>query len=278
MADISTKFFSFRGRVFSILAGMLLFLSPFALIPQLAGEVNMCGVVCPRMFFTLPAGGLVAGFGRAIAAEWFGVGLVLLILTVTFFLGRLWCGRLCPIGGSTELASRLVPGRFKINFSGLHAPAFRYAYLFIFVAGAWLGLGAIACKLCNFRVIPFLFGAPFVPGYRTYLLSSAGLAGLFTVCLAGVFARGGRAYCNLLCPVGAFDGLVNHVSAKLPFTSKVRTDLNRCTGCGACVGSCMVWALELGGDRKIHRDQTSCMSCRECAGSCPQEAIRYGKL
>lgn len=278
MADISTKLLSSRGRVFTILAGMLLFLSPFALLPQLAGEVNMCGAVCPRMFFILPAGGLAAGFGRAFAAAWFGVALVGLILAVTFLLGRLWCGRFCPIGGSAELVSRAVPERLKLNFAGLHAPAFRYAYLFIFVAGAWLGIGGIACKLCNFRVIPFLFGAPFVPGYQTYLLSSAGLAGLLTVCLTGFLAKGGRAYCNLLCPVGALDGIMNHLGAKLPFTSKVRTDLDRCNGCGACVGSCMVWALEVGGDHKIRRDQTSCMSCKECVGSCPQEAIRYGRL
>jgi len=264
-------------RYIYILGGMALFLSPFAVIPQLAGEVNMCGAVCPRMFFTLSPKGIVGGFISGVQAEWFGVALVGLILLTTFFMGRLWCSHLCPVGGTTEVVSSSIPRWLKINFSFMHAPAFRYAYLIVFVAGTLMGLGSIACKLCNFRVIPFLAGSPFVPGYRTYLLSSVGLAGLLTVSVTGFFAKGGRAYCNLLCPVGALDSVVNYISAKLGFTRKVRTDIDKCNGCGTCVSACMVWALELGEDEKIKRDQASCMSCKECVKVCPQEAIKYGK-
>lgn len=278
MADISIKSIRPRWRTLTILAGMLLFLSPFALIPQLAGEVNMCGAVCPRMFFIIPAGELAAGFRKSFSAEWFGVGLVGLILGVTAFFGRLWCGHLCPIGGAAELGSRAAPKRLKLDFSDLHAPAFRYAYFSLFVAGTALGLGGISCKLCNFRIIPFLAGSPFVPGYRTYLLSSIGLAGLATMLVTGFLARGGRAYCNLLCPIGALDGLMNFISDQLPFARRMRVDEHKCTGCGACTRSCMVWALEVRADRKVHRDQLSCMSCGECEGSCPRGALRYGKL
>jgi ferredoxin-type protein NapH len=265
-------------RYLTILIGKALFLAPFAVGPQIAGEVNMCGTVCPRMFFTLAPAGIIDGFKHNIQAEWFGASLVGLILLVTIFMGRMWCSHLCPIGGTAELVSRAVPERFKIRFSFMHAPAFRYAYLFVFVAGATLGIGGIACKLCNFRVIPFMAGSPFVPGYRTYLLSSAGLAGMFIVSLTGFLAKGGRAYCNLLCPVGGLDSIANYVSSKIGFTRKVRTDLTKCNGCGKCAQACMVWALELDKSRMlIKRDQSSCMSCKECIGVCPQEAIRYGR-
>ncbi len=263
-------------RRLTILAGMALFLAPFAAIPQMAGEVNLCGAVCPRMFFIFSPAGILSGFGSGLRAEWFGAALVGLILLATFFAGRLWCSRLCPVGGTTELVSRGLPAGFKLSFSTLHAPAFRYAYLFVFVTGAWLGIGSIACTLCNFRIIPFLAGAPFVPAYRTYLSSSVGLAGLLFVAATGFFAKGGRAYCNLLCPVGALDGAVNFLSEKWGFTRKVRMDPARCSGCGKCVGACMVWALELEAGGTIRRDQTSCMSCRECVKVCPREAIRYG--
>jgi ferredoxin len=280
MQDTSTKpgplGWLYGRRRFTILAGMLLFLAPFAFIPQLAGEVNMCGAVCPRMFFILPAGDIAAGLSRAVSAEWFGVGLVGAILGATLLFGRLWCGRFCPIGGTAELVSRLVPDRLKLNYSAVKAPAFRYAYFAIFVAGTWLGLGGISCKLCNFRVIPFLAGAPFVPGYRTYLLSSIGLAGLLTVLASGFLARGGRAYCNLLCPVGALDGLMNFLGSRLPFARRMRVDERLCVGCGVCTDSCMVWALEVPGT-KLKRDQLSCMSCGECERACPLGAIGYGK-
>ncbi|MCB4791472.1 MAG: 4Fe-4S binding protein [Elusimicrobia bacterium] len=264
-------------RYLTILTGMFLFLSPFAVIPQLAGEVNLCGAVCPRMFFILSPSGITKGLLNGISADWFGAGLVGLILTVTFFFGRLWCGRFCPIGGTSELASRLIPKKLHINYSFLNAPSFRYAYLFIFIAGALIGIGGISCKLCNFRVIPFLAGSPFVPGYRTYLMSSIGLAGIFTVSAAGFFADRGRAYCNLLCPVGALDGIMNFFSSKLGFTLKTRTDLAKCNGCGICTPSCMVWALEVGENKKLKRDQSSCMSCGECVKVCPRKAIRYAR-
>ncbi|MBI4689710.1 MAG: 4Fe-4S binding protein [Nitrospirae bacterium] len=183
-------------RYLTILIGMVLFLSPFAVIPQIAGEVNMCGTVCPRMFFILSPTGIVSGIKNNIQAMWFGASLVGVILLITFFMGRLWCSHFCPIGGTSEIVSRFIPERLKINLSFMHAPSFRYAYLFVFVAGSLIGIGGIACKLCNFRVIPFMAGSPFVPGYRTYLLSSAGIAGLFTMALTGFFAKNGRHYCN----------------------------------------------------------------------------------
>lgn len=280
MKDTLTKKRSLSARHITILIGMALFLSPFAVIPQAVGEVNLCGVVCPRMFFILsPAGpgGIIGGLRNNTQAMWFGASLVGLILLTTFFAGRLWCSHFCPIGGTTELVSRGVPGRLTTSFSFLHAPAFRYCYLFVFIAGAVLGVGSIACKLCNFRVIPFLIGSPFVPAYRTYLLSSVGLAGIAAVSLTGFFARGGRAYCNLLCPVGALDSVVNYLGEKIGFTRKVRTDPSRCNGCGSCIDACMVWALERTGSRGIKRDQASCMCCKECIKACPQGAIRYGK-
>ncbi|MBI5624064.1 MAG: 4Fe-4S binding protein [Elusimicrobia bacterium] len=264
-------------RRWTIAAGMVLFLSPLALVPQLVGEVNMCGAVCPRLFMIIPSSGVLAGLRDKVAAEWFGASLVAVSLLVTFFLGRLWCGHLCPIGGASEYVSRLVPRRLRISFAFLAAPWFRYAYFAVFVAGVWLGIGAIGCKLCNYRIIPFLAGAPFVPGYRTYLLSSVGLAGLMTVVLTGFLADGGRAYCSLLCPVGALDGIVNALSAKLGWTAKTRTDPELCVGCGECVKACMVSALELDDECKSRRDQSSCMSCKECVKVCAHGAIRYGR-
>ncbi|MDI6744056.1 MAG: 4Fe-4S binding protein [Thermodesulfovibrionales bacterium] len=199
---------------------MLIFLPPFSAIPKTAGEVNMCGAVCPRMFFIFSPKGVWSGFVNNISSMWFGVALVSSILVVTIFFGRLWCSHLCPVGGASELGSKGIPDKLKINFSFMNAPAFRYGYLFVYIAGAVIGIGSIACKLCNFRVIPFWAGAPFVPAYQTYLLTSMGIAGLLTVGLTGFFAKGGRGYCNLLCPVGALDSVANYLGSRLGFTKK----------------------------------------------------------
>ncbi len=270
------------ARYLLMLAGIALFLPPLSFIPQTAGEVNMCGAVCPKMFFILPPRGILNGLANNIQSMWFGAALVGVILMITLFFGRLWCSHICPIGGASEIVSRGIPGKLKIDFSFINAPAFRYGYLFIFIAGAFIGIGNIACKLCNFRVIPFLAGSPFIPAYRTYLMTSMGLAGLLAISITGFFARGGRAYCNLLCPVGALDSIVNGLNAKLGFAKKVKTDISRCTGCGRCVEACGVWALSLDKarneyPRRVRRDGLSCISCRECERVCPEGAIRYGR-
>lgn len=267
-----------KKRYIFMVLGIALFLPPLSILPQAAGEVNMCGAVCPRMFFILPAKDMWTGFINNIQSMWLGVTLVGMILIVTLFFGRLWCSHFCPVGGVTELGSKFIPKWLKIDFSFVNAPAFRYGYLVVYIAGALIGIGNIACRLCNFRVIPFLIGSPFVPAYRTYFTTSMGLAGLMTVGLLGFVTKGGRGYCNLICPVGALDSVLNAVSAKLSFTNRVRTDMSRCNGCGRCVDSCIVWALKLDGGQKIKRDLFSCMSCRECEKVCPNGAISYERV
>lgn len=263
-------------RLIFIALGMAVFLPPLSVIPQIAGEVNMCGAVCPRMFFIIPVNGW-SGFVNGISSAWFGVGLVSAILAVTIFFGRIWCSHLCPIGGATEIVSKGIPKKLKMDFSFMNAPAFRYGYLFIYIAGAVVGIGSIACKLCNFRVLPFLAGSPFVPAYRTYLLTTMGIAGLLTIGLTGFFAKGGRSYCNLLCPIGALDSIANYLGSKLAFTKKMKTDISRCSGCGRCIDSCMVWAIRMDENLKAKIGQASCMSCRKCEKVCPKGAISYGR-
>lgn len=274
MADIIKR----NKRFIFIVLGIMIFLPPLSMLPQIAGEVNMCGAACPRMFFIVSQKGVVNGFVGSINSMWFGVALVSSILAVTIFFGRLWCSHLCPVGGASELGSKGIPDKLKINFSFMNAPAFRYGYLFVYIAGAVIGIGSIACKLCNFRVIPFLAGAPFVPAYRTYLLTSMGIAGLLTLSLTGFFAKGGRGYCNLLCPVGALDSVVNFLGSKLGFVKRMKTNVSRCNGCGTCIDSCMVWAIKMDENRKAKRNDLSCMSCRECEKVCPEGAINYGKV
>ncbi|MBI3592895.1 MAG: 4Fe-4S binding protein [Nitrospirae bacterium] len=202
-----------KRRYFFMIMGIALFLPPLSMIPQFAGEVNMCGAACPRMFFIIPSNGGAGGLLNNISSMWFGAALVSAILLSTLFLGRLWCSHVCPAGGISELANRGIPDKLKMQFSFINAPAFRYGYLFVYIAGALIGIGSIACKLCNFRVIPFLAGSPFVPAYRTYLVTSMGLAGLALVGTLALAVKGGIKRdqfsciscreCEKACPEGA---------------------------------------------------------------------------
>ncbi len=261
-------------RTLLLVLGMVVFLPPLALLLQVGGEVNLCGAWCPRMFFVWRSDSTLATFVAGMARSMAGVGLVVAVLATTLLFGRHWCSHLCPVGGPLELGGRLVPRRLRIDFSTVPAPTFRHAYLAVYLVAPALGLGSLCCSYCNFAAVPRLFGAAFSAADLAYFLRVQGVVNLALLIVLGVLARGGRAYCNLLCPVGAVDALVNRLGDRLG--RRVRIDRTRCTDCGSCEASCPTWAISpRNGETTI--DQLSCIPCRRCVDACPEGAIGYGR-
>jgi len=52
----------------------------------------------------------------------------------------------------------------------------------------------------------------------------------------------------------------------------VKVDVDKCTGCGACVDVCPNDALVLEGD-KIKVDEPNCIDCGVCVDECPVDAL-----
>jgi ferredoxin-type protein NapH len=263
-----------RHRTRIMAASVVASLPPLALVFQPTGDVGFCGGWCPRMFWTWRQGQSLADWLLGLARAPFGVALVLALLAVTWLVGRAWCSHLCPVGGVMELVSRAVPDRLKLDFGGVPAAPVRYGYLAVYLAAPALGVGSLCCSYCNFAAVPRLFGAAFSGADLAYFMRTAGLVNLGLVVVLGFLARGGRAYCNLLCPVGALDSLVSR--AGLTRGKRVRVLASKCTGCGTCATVCPTWALSNTHD-KAQLDALSCLTCRECEQLCPEEAIRYGK-
>jgi ferredoxin-type protein NapH len=268
----ATSFWA-RHRTWMLVGGIVLFLPPLAVLVQLTADVNLCGRWCPRMFFVWREGTSAAAFLAGFVRSYMGVTLVVAILATTFALGRYWCSHLCPVAGPLELGSNLVPSSLKLDFSKTPAPSFRYAYLSVFMIAPAVGIGSLCCSYCNFAAVPRLFGTLFSQGDLMYFLRFQGVVNLGLLLVLGVFARGGRAYCNLLCPIGALDALSNRIGAR--FGRRMHIDQSRCTNCGDCARVCPTWAIETEGRTTI--DQLSCMPCRLCQDRCPTQAIFYGK-
>ena len=262
-----------RYRYWIMGAGAILFLPPLSFLFQFTGDSNFCGSWCPRMFMVWRQGATLGSFLAGLLRSYMGVALVFSVLIATLFVGRYWCSHLCPIGGIMELGSRLVPRKLQLDFSRVPAAPFRYGYLAVYFIAPLIGLGSLCCNYCNFAVVPRLFGAAFSSADLAYFLRTAGLINLGLLLVLGFFARGGRAYCNLLCPVGALDALVNRFRGSLG--RRVQVDASQCDGCNLCKNACPTWAIEVDGTAKI--DQLSCMPCRICEEKCPQGAISYGK-
>ena len=265
--------FLVRHRYWMMAASAILFLPPLSYLFQLTGDHNFCGTWCPKMFMIWREGMTLDQYFAGWSRAYMGVGLVFGMLVTTLLLGRYWCSHVCPVGGITELGSRLVPQSLKIDFSRIPASPFRYGFLAVYFAAPLLGIGNLCCRYCNFAAIPRLFGAAFSEADMVYFLRTAGLINLALLAALGFFALGGRAYCNLLCPLGALDALSNRLGFR--FGKRMRVEAANCNGCGDCATVCPTWSIDVNGSAAI--DPLSCMPCRICETACPGEAIHYGR-
>lgn len=194
-------------------------------------------------------------------------------ITVTFFFGPLFCGKLCFAGAFTEYCSRLLPDRFKIKWHKILPPIpVRYGFLCGYFMAPILS-SSICCSFCNFSFMQRLLTGGFF-GDIGVLTSSAILTFLIWMLLFGIFNQGGRGFCNYMCPIGALQNLIYFFSSKLKFTYKITISNEKCVKCGNCVDTCPMGALSFHSNvltyNKLH-----CITCKQCCGECPTKALAY---
>lgn len=199
----------------------------------------------------------------------------ILLLIVAFFLGPLFCGKLCPAGAFTEYLSKLVPERLQINWSNyVEIAPLRYGMLAGYVLAPFFGV-ALACSYCNYFLFD-LFANYYIHGYFISLTSSLILTAFLWAIVFGIFTKGGRGYCNFMCPVGAVQNLFHYLGSRLGFTLRMQINQEKCIGCGRCKKRCPMEAIyDEAGRPKI--SVHNCIICGCCAKGCPMQAITYGR-
>ncbi|BAU27304.1 4Fe-4S binding protein [Aneurinibacillus soli] len=257
--------------------GCLLFYAPFALFNK--GIAWVLGDKAdPNIHSTCFRIPIVELFTRGkfdIMSAW---GLSLTILFVSALLvGPFFCGRLCTAGALGEYMSRLVSDKAKIDWTRYVNPApLRYGFFAGFVI-APVVTGALNCAYCSYgfferMITGGIWGDIGALGSSTILTAGLWL-GLF-----GVFTKGGRGYCNFMCPVGAAQSFLHSIGARLPFTYKLKYKKSACISCAGCVKACPMGALKLndGKGNGISYSIHNCITCRQCTSACPTGAISYG--
>lgn len=221
-------------------------------------------------------------------------GIVLGLILLTLLLGRLYCSVICPLGVFQDVISWISGKRKskKRRFAySKEKKWLRYFFLGLFVATMALGGGAIGALLAPYSAFGRIASSFFVPVYRlannclAYLAERADsyafyavdvqitsvatlIVAIVTLLVILVLAwRGGRTYCNTICPVGTVLGYLAKYSYLKPVIDK-----SQCINCGLCSRTCKSSCI----DSKNHAiDYSRCVACMNCIESCNKGAIKY---
>lgn len=265
-------------RLPGYLFGILLFYAPFTLWVTVLGKIlgDNAGANIHSTCLRIQLTDIFGGSGFKVLTV-YGLSFII-VSSVAFIAGPMFCGRLCPAGAVSEYLSHLVPDRFKIDWTRWVDPTgIRYGFLIGYLAAPFAG-GSIACALCAYSMLERIVSGNLWSA-SGFLSSSAIITAFLWLGLFGLFTKGGRGYCTFMCPVGAWQSALHAIGARLPFTFKLRYAPTRCTNCATCVGECPARALSQSGDqdRPIVYNRHSCITCRQCVAVCAAGALSYGR-
>lgn len=241
---------------------LLFFLGITLLLLGGAGVLHRCLGWMPKIQF-LPA----------VMALNFGVIALLVILTLVF--GRLYCSVICPLGVFQDLIARsgivVRKDRRPYHFRKGH-PWLRYGTWVLFILALVAGVHALVALLAPYsaygRMVANLLG-PLLRGFdsQPWILSSTLVAAGTLILIVALSWKGGRTWCNEICPVGTTLGFLSRFSLLRPLI-----DADKCKDCRACERQCKASCIDI----NTHSiDASRCVTCFNCLGACKFDALHY---
>ncbi|HCO66410.1 MAG TPA: ferredoxin [Dysgonomonas sp.] len=222
------------------------------------------------------------------------VAVIVGLIVITLIFGRIYCSVICPLGIFQDGVSNISARRKKKKRRFRYSPSkswLRYGVLALFVVSMVLGISAVVSILDPYAAYGRIASSFFTPIYRLGNNLLAAIAeradsyafystevwikswitfaiAVVTLVAIGILAwRHGRTYCNTICPVGTFLGLLSKYSLfRISFAE------SKCTQCKMCERSCKASCININ-DMTI--DHSRCVTCFNCIGKCKSGGIQY---
>ena len=215
---------------------------------------------------------------------------VVALIALTLVFGRIYCSVICPLGVFQDLLARLRRKKNKYSYSK-EVKWLRYPVLAVFVLAGVAGIGSLFQLLAPYsaygRIATMIFQpiwklgnnllammAERMDSYAFYTIDTwmrslpvLIIAAVTLVVLVVLAWRGGRTYCNTICPVGTILSFFARFS-----WLKIRFDEEKCKNCSLCSKNCKAACI----DFKTHTvDYSRCVACGNCIDSCKFDALKY---
>jgi len=216
------------------------------------------------------------------------VVVALLLLTLVF--GRIYCSIICPLGVFQDILARFHRKKNHYSYSK-EVRWLRYPVLVVFIIAAVAGIGSLFQLLAPYSAYGRIATMIFQPVWKfgnnvlaviaeradSYAFYSVDvwmkslpvfiIAAVTLVVLFVLAWRGGRTYCNTICPVGT----ILSFFARFSFL-KIHFDTDKCKNCSMCSKNCKAACI----DYKNHTvDYSRCVVCGNCIDSCKFGALKY---
>lgn len=218
------------------------------------------------------------------------VGVIVALIALTLVFGRIYCSVICPLGVLQDVLARFHRKKNKYSYSK-EVRWLRYPVLAVFVIAGLAGIGSLFQLLAPYssygRIATMIF-QPIWKGcnnllamaaehYESYAFYSIDtwvrsmpvliIAAITLVVLFVLAWRGGRTYCNTICPVGTILSFFSRFS-----WLKVHFDTDKCKNCSMCSKNCKAACI----DYKTHTvDYSRCVVCGNCIDKCKFGALSY---
>ncbi len=196
-----------------------------------------------------------------------------LMFLSSLFLGRLWCGWVCPGGGMQEIVE-------PVNGNPVRGRRMDWIKWLIWVP--WISLIAwLVIRAGGYRTVNLLYdtqggisvaGTPDRPIFIAYIIYYM-VVGLL-VGLAIFFGR--RAGCHSICWMAPFMMIGRWLRNRFGWPSlRLKADTASCSDCKKCTSNCPM-SLDVNAMVQLGKMENSeCILCGTCVDNCSKHAIHY---
>lgn len=187
---------------------------------------------------------------------------------LSIFLGRVWCGYLCPAGGLQECAMRVKDNAAKAGWRN----NIKFVIWILWMAGVvtTFVLGKNDYKIDFFYMTDHGISITEVYNYVIYY-------GVILLLVAPALIHGRRAACHYICWMAPFMIIGSKIGQLLHVPQlHMEADKSKCVSCKKCDKACpmglSVNEMVLDGG---NGHCSECIQCGACADTCPNGVINY---